>query len=377
MASVTLNGAPVISLSLSLPLSGAWSANLELAAGAAPAPGAAAFLQLPGQSLEGLVKRAGAFGERAQLRVIGGLVDWETRLEAKHYQNTNVSTVLEDMGVETDQPVTDALAFWSRREGTRREALQTVAEHLQLNWRVNPDGTVRLRPEAPATVNPGAVELERDEARGLVTLAVERATVLPGTVVNDDSVGDVLYEAGSDLRCRYRTNASGGLRVLFERLVRRITRDTLYLGTYTAEVVRQAADGTLDLMPFDQRLRSTGLQSVPIRNGLPGVSELLVPPGELVLLAFDEGSPSKPYASVFHKGKATKLVLDIDAVEIGGTVAVALATLVKSELDRFASVFDAHTHLHAPGPGAPVPTAPPAAPISPVSEVASQKLKTE
>jgi hypothetical protein len=373
MASVTLNGQPVLSLSLSLPLSGAWSANVETAAGAAPAPGAAAFLQLPSQSLEGVVKRAGTFGERAQLRVIGGLVDWEERLEAKHYQNTTVSTVLEDMGVETDQPVSNALPFWSRREGTRREALQTVAEHLQLNWRLNPDGTVRLRAEAPVTVNPGAVELERDEARGLVTLALERAVVLPGVVVGNDSVGDVLYEASNDLRCRYRTNASGGLRVLFENLVRRITRDTLYLGTYTAEVVSQAADGTLDLMPFDQRLRSTGLQSVPIRNGLPGVSEVTVPPGELVLLGFDGGSPAQPYASVFHKGKATKLVLDIGSVEIGGTVAVALSSLVKSELDRIASVFDSHVHAD-PVAGVVAPTL---TPMSPIAEVASQKLKTE
>jgi hypothetical protein len=374
MSAVTLNGQPVLSLSLSLPLSGAWSANVEVASGAAPAPGAAAFLQLPGQSLEGLVKRSGAFGERAQLRVIGGLVDWEERLEAKNYQNTNVSTVLEDMSVETDQSVSDALAFWSRREGTRREALQTVAEHLGLNWRINPDGTVRLRAEAPATVNPGAVELERDEARGLVTLALERAVVLPGTLVGNDSVGDVLYEAGSDFRCRYRTNSNGGLRVLFENLVRRITRDTLYLGTYTAEVVRQAADGTLDLMPFDQRLRSTGLQSVPIRNGLPGVSEITVPTGELVLLSFDGGSPAQPYASVFHKGKATKLVLDIESVEIGGTVAVALATLVKAELDRMATVFDSHVHAVAAAPGT---TATTLTPMSPVSEIASQKLKTE
>ncbi len=148
----------------------------------------------------------------------------------------------------------------------------------------------------------------------------------------------------------------------------------MYLGTYTAEVVRQAADGTLDLMPFDQRLRSTGLQSVPIRNGLPGVSEITVPTGELVLLSFDGGSPAQPYASVFHKGKATKLVLDIESVEIGGTVAVALATLVKAELDRMATVFDSHVHAVAAAPGT---TATTLTPMSPVSEVASQKLKTE
>jgi hypothetical protein len=341
MATVTLNGVPVLSLSLSMPLSGAWSANIELATGAAPDTGAAAFLSLPGQGLEGLVKRSGVFAERAQLRVIGGTVDWETQLPSQNYQNTTVATVLEDK--------------------------------LGMNWRVNPDGTVRLRAEAPETVsNAAALELERDETRGLVTVAVERATVLPGTVVNGDTVGDVLYEAGTDFRCRYRTNGKPGLRGMLEALVRRITRDTLYLGTFLCEVSKQSADGTLDLMPFDQRLRATGLQSVPLRHGWAGVKEMTVPPGELVMLAYDEGKPNKPYAALFNSGKVTKVVLDIGSLEVGGTVAVALATLVKSELTRFAAVFDAHVHaVPALGTSAPTLTL-----ITPVAEVSAQKLKT-
>lgn len=373
MASITLNGAPVLELSLSLPMSGAWSADVQVASGDAPALGAAAFLSLPGQSFEGVVKRSGSFGERVQVRVIGGLVDWQEPLTEKNYQKTDVTTVLEDMGVTTDEPVPGALAFWSRPSGTIGEALQQVADHLGLSWRVNPNGSVRLRAEAPQTVNPGAVELERDEARGVVTLAVDRATVLPGTIVGADTAGDVTYTAVSELRCRYFTAGRGGLRNSLERLIRWMTRDSLYLGTYTCEVSRQAADGTLDLMPFDSRLRATGLQAVPIRHGLPGVKEIQVPAGQLVQLAFDEGKPSKPYASLFHNGVAIKIVLDANVFEMGGALAVAMAAKVDAALSAHLTAFNTHSHLDPVSGALPPPTLL----MTPDQPTASVKLFTE
>lgn len=375
---VNLNGAPVLELSLSLPVSGAWSADIQVASGKALAAGARASLELPGLTLEGFVKRSGVFGDRAQLRVTGGALDWQSVLPAKNYQKTDVATVLADMGVSTDQPVTNPLDFWSRPSGTTGQALQQVADYLGLPWRINPDGTVRLRAEAPQSVNPGAIELKRDEVRGMVDLALERAVVLPGCLVGSDTVGDVLYTASGELRCRYFVvgSGTGGFRNQLEKLIRWVTRDTLYLGTYTAEVSSQAADGTLDLMPFDSRIRSTGFQSIPIRHGMAGVKELKVPPGELVMLAFDGGSPAKPYASLFYSGKVTKMVLDIESLEVGGTLAVAVAQLVASELSRMASVFDSHTHILAVSVGTGT-AAPPAAPMSPIADIESKKLKTQ
>jgi hypothetical protein len=376
MAEVTLNDQPVIQLNLHMPLNGAWSAEIQVATDAEPSVGDEATLGLPGLDLIGRVARAGRNGERLALRVTGGTTDWQAAQDVKHYRETTAAQVLTDLGIETDSAVTDALPFWTRSPGTTGSGIQALARFLGLNWRVNPDGTVRLRAEAPAAVDAsGLVEISRDPARGLVECAAEAAVVLPGALVADDSVGDVLYtqDTSDALRVRYYTEGRDRLRGALERVIRWVTRDTLFLGQYTAEVVRQAADGTLDLLPDDSRLRSQGLQSVPIRHGLPGVT-VQVPAGERVLLAFDGGDPTQPFAALWHAGQAVKIVFDGGmTIEAAGTQALALATETKARLDLIQSKFDAHTHLTA-GTGAPVP---PAAPmlIGPLGPIATSKLK--
>ena len=138
-------------------------------------------------------------------------------------------------------------------------------------------------------------------------------------------MGDVVYNLTDDgVRCVYYTEARATLRGSLERLVRWITRDTIYLTLYSATVVRQAADGTLDLLPDDIRLQSSGLQGVPIRHGLPGVT-VTVPANERVLLGFDSGDPARPYAALWHAGQVT-------SVQVGGSEPVALAALVSARL---------------------------------------------
>lgn len=366
MADLTLNGQPVLELDLHLPLNGAWSAEVQVAADAELAPGDLVTLGLPELELAGRVVRAGIFAERLRVRLTGGDVDWSAAQPAKHYKNTTTGQVIADVGVTTDQPLTDALAFWTRSPGTVGSTVAAVAEHMGVAWRVNPDGTIRIRAEAPESVDvTGLVETARDPARGLVEAAPESAVVVPGCLAGDDSVGDVLYSQGPDglFRVRYYTEARARLRHALERVIRWVMRDTLYHGQYTADVVRQAADGTLDLLPHDDRLRGQGLQSVPIRHGLPGVT-VEVPAGELVLLGFDSGDPSKPHAALWHPGQVTR-------VNIGGETAVALSDLVSARLDAIQAAFDAHIHPTGMGPSGPPPS-----PIGPLEPVASEVLHT-
>ena len=366
MADIRLNNAPVLDLDLHMPMNGAWSAEVQVASDTEVAAGDTVTLDLPGLALTARVIRAGISSERLRIRLTGGSVDWSAVQEVKHYKATSADAVVEDVAVELDQPLGEAFDFWTRAPGTTGSTVQAVAQYLGFNWRVNPDGTVRLRGEAPETVDTSElVEVGRDPARGLVEAAPENAVILPGTLAGADSVGDVLYNQGPDglFRVRYYTEARGRVRHALERIIRWVTRDTLFLGLYMAEVVRQAADGTLDLMPDDDRLRSQGLQSVPIRHGLPGVT-VEVPNGERVLLGFDAGDPSKPYAALWHEGQVTR-------VNIGGEVAVALSTLVTERLDTIQQAFD--VHLHPTGMG---PSGPPQAPIGALEPVASEVLHT-
>lgn len=360
----TLNGEPVLSASLHFPLSGAWSGEVQVSADDAPAVGASATLSFAGTDFLCWVVRSGIEASRAHVRITGGAIDWTAVQPVKHYRNTDAGQVLSDVGITPSAAVTDALAFWTRNPGTTGSAVQSLAAKLGVNWRVLPDGTVRIAAEdTPEVESPDAVETGRDPGRGIVSLAVEDAVIQPGVRFGDDSVGDVSYDLGETLRVRYYTEARANIRNGLERIIRWVTRDTMFLGQYTAEVSAQNADGTLDLLPDDLRLRAEGLQSVPIRHGLPGVT-VEVPAGERVLLGFDGGDPTAPYAALWHEGQVT-------SVSIGGSVYVAMSDLVDARIASIQSAFDSHIHPTSMGP-----TSPPTSPIGSLATTASTVLKS-
>jgi hypothetical protein len=366
--SVFLNGQPALNLSLHLPMNGAWSAELQVSSDVELAAGDAVTITLPGDvTYQGRVVRAGIQDERLNVRLTGGAPDWGQQVELKHYHKSDGDAALRDLGVATDAPLELDLDFWTRPPGTIGMAVQALATTAQVNWRVNPDGTIRIRDEAPFAVTADAIELTRDDRRGIVEVAPEIASIMPGTTLGDDQVGDVIYDFGDVFRCRYYIQQRARLRGALERLVRWATRDALFLGQFTAQVVTQAGDGTLDLMPDDQRLRATGLQSVPIRHGLPGC-KVKIPPGERVLLAFDAGDPRLPYAALWHEGQVLE-------VQIGGALAVAIAQYVDANFQALKLSFDAHVHASA----APLsPTSPPIPPTPPFlpAPTSSLLLKT-
>lgn len=369
---VTLNGEPVLDLDLHLPLNGAWSAEVQVASDTELAAGDVVSLVLPGLTLTARVVRAGIASERLRARLTGGDVDWSAVQDTKHYKSTSADAVVTDVGVTLDAALGVDFPFWTRSPGTTGATVQAVAQYLGFNWRVNPDGTVRMKAEAPEAVDVAdLVEVARDPARGLVEVAPETANILPGTLVGADSVGDVLYRVDDQgqFRVRYYTEARSRIRHALERIIRWVMRDTLFLGLYASEVTRQAADGTLDLMPDDVRLRSQGLQSVPIRHGLPGVT-VKVPAGERVLLGFDAGDPSKPYAALWHEGQATKITFGDMTIEAAGTKALALAIETKAALDKLQQSHDTHMHPTA-ALGAP---SPPTVIVGPIGEIATTKL---
>lgn len=370
----TFEGAPVLSGSLVLPLNGAWTATLEVGTETLPEVGAQVTLELPGDArYVARVHEAGLFAERLHVRLTGSVNEWGRVVDVKHYRNSDGDQALRDLGVQTEAPFELDLPFWTRPLGTIGDAVQALARMAEVNWRVLSNGTVRIREEAPFTVEPDAIEISRDAARGIVEVAPDFAFIQPGVLVGDDSVGDVIYTIGEEgLRCRYYTQGQARIRSTIERIVRWVTRDAFYLGQFTCQVAAQAADGTLDLLPDDPRLRAQGLQAVPIRHGLPGV-KVKVAAGARVLLGFDGGDPRKPYAALWHEGSVLSL-------ELGGQLPVAIAQLVDAQLSTLAAAFDAHTHTW-PGGLSPAPTTPPSGGVPPtpatvLTPTASQILKS-
>lgn len=108
------------------------------------------------------------------------------------------------------------------------------------------------------------------------------------------------------------------------QVVKALLQPVDYFAMYPCKVVKQRADYTLDLKPDSSRVAAP--VQVPIRT-IPGI-RVKVNTGARVLLGFEGGSPSAPYAQLFeYDGQAVKL--EIDAAEIvlnGGSLKVARDT---------------------------------------------------
>jgi len=80
------------------------------------------------------------------------------------------------------------------------------------------------------------------------------------------------------------------------------------LALYPARVVSQGDDGTVDVKPDAAKL-GAGLAMVPIRHGLPGVT-VRVKAGARVLLGFEGGDITRPFAALWEAGGLESLTIE-------------------------------------------------------------------
>jgi hypothetical protein len=104
-------------------------------------------------------------------------------------------------------------------------------------------------------------------------------------------------------------------------LVRQIVGHTDYHAMYLAEVRSQNDDLTLEVKPFSAKL--PGFSRVVVR-GLPGV-EVRVAQGAQVLLGFEDGSPERPYASLFRADSLKEIRIRADTKVIVSSPDVLIA----------------------------------------------------
>ncbi len=87
-----------------------------------------------------------------------------------------------------------------------------------------------------------------------------------------------------------------------------------HLALYPCRVVQQRADGTLDLEPGSCKVPSC--KGVSIRPGLTGVT-VEVAAGGRVILGYEGGDPSRPFAALWTAGSVTAIKIN------GGNLRVA------------------------------------------------------
>jgi len=313
----TLNGKDVLSLTLNEPRIGVWNAVVDV--DSEQVISGDVELVVDGISWKGVVIKGDVHAGRVHAQIVGGKGKISTVLNTKHYRGTSLGTVVDDLMLETGEklsPTTDArvrghvVSRWSRPLGMASAALELVADELGLTWRILRDGTVWLGAdtwqEAQAA---GDTEISKTPGRAATLIAPETPHVQPGQTFGGKRVSRVSTATidGGGLRQEILfESANGGSRVSedFQALVEKQVGHRIdYSRLYPSRVVRQSADGSLDVLPDDPVIRGNGLNGVPIKHGIPGV-KVTVPPGGKINLYFEAGDPKLPCCSLWADGSS-------------------------------------------------------------------------
>lgn len=323
----TSTGAPlsVLSLTLTLPIRGAWHGRVEIDAtdDETPLEGDAVRLSMGGRSWSGYVLRSQPWNGRARLLIEAGRGGMRQVIGAASYASVLLSTVVaravseagELLALDSAVP-TDVLALHARAEGPAGTALTRALDGTAYAWRFNDNGEVWWGLEEwPVAPTGGVLELEPFGDVGSTIVAPLAPTLSPGQVWAGRPVERVIYTLGdegleAELVYRRSPTQTGDVRGLFERAVRAQVRELPYLAHYPATVVRQAAAG-LELQP-DSPTQPGTPPLAPV-YGLPGV-RTVVPPGSRVGLVYEAGDPHQPRAAGWEEGAAADEI-EIEASE--------------------------------------------------------------
>jgi hypothetical protein len=329
----SLGSFPVNEGFLRLPLRGNWSAQIECTVdpeATEPAIGSAAQLVVtPSEgapvTFSGVIRRGGVHPGASLLRVslAGGAGRLLTSLPPREYIKgaaavpagliardaaTAAGETLDD-GVET---LLDAIPLdrWTRCASTAKEAIDRLASDLGLGWRVLPSGKIKILSETWAAVDDVAERLTNDPEDGIATYAPDGAVLFPGATIDGRRAIEVQYVfGGTALRALVRVEVPGDPSY--------VLAPGPYGLTWSATVVSQRDDGTLDLKP-DAGGVLPDLLAVPLDVGLPGC-KVTVPEGQRVSVRFVGGSPKAARAFAPEQDPAANKALALvgDNVEGG------------------------------------------------------------
>lgn len=329
MSAVTLAGNSVLELEAVVPASGRWQARVGLD-DVTIAEGARVTLAgYDGRlSLVGTVLRGGLDAGRWRGLVVGGAGGLDSPIPGAAYKFASAqiiaSAILSAVGevLAATPALSVVLSAWACIAGPASRALDALAAELNVPWRVRPDGTIAF--EAPTwedADDAAAVEVARDDGAGSTAYAVETIRFLPGTTIRGTRAATVIHVVDDG---GIRTSVLSGterLNAALRRLVAKHLPPLDYLALYPARVVAQNGDGSLELRPVDGRIPPSS--RVPLRLPLPGMTAQ-VAPGASVLLGWEGGDPSAPFAALFAGGSLLALTVTAPSLAMGDSGAVPL-----------------------------------------------------
>jgi hypothetical protein len=312
----TANGRPLLSATVTMPLVGAWHAEIEVdGTRALEGP---VKLVVNGQEFLGATVRSAPFAGRVRARVVGGGGGLSRDLEPRNYTaGPTVRAILEDILGDSDRlsPQSDpgalatTLPRWHRLAGVASHAIVALLEEVNATWRVLADGTVWVGQETWPEISPQHDLIDEDWHAGIITIAPRAPSLRPGVTFRGHRIEQVVHVFGQQLRTEaYLSSAQSAL----SRFLGPIKRAIDYSRKWPARVSGVNGDGTIQVVPDDARIRGAGLDRVAIRTGFPG--RITPQNGTRCLIGWEGGDPSRPYA----EGWDTNSVLEMSLA--GGTL---------------------------------------------------------
>ncbi len=328
MSIATLNGASVTRARVHVPAWGRWWADLDLAEPVTQS--GAAALVVAGQAMTGTIVSGGAANGRAAYHVVGGKGGWGRTLPAKPYNDdagVRLRTVLGDAAAEVgetlaDVPATQLGPHYARHGGPASVALNLLAER---NWYMDFAGVTRIGQRAATTYTGTAPRVRVDPLAQVIDLAVDSiAGLVPGVRVDGhEPATDVELELDPDrltARVYYAASPLSQRLKAWADILLGLDPRARYRGTFEFRVVTQSGE-RLNLQPVYAASKMPDLANVPVRLA-PGVKALHLL-GSLVMVAFADADPSRPYVFAGDAADAPGwMPLEL---EIGGPATLGIA----------------------------------------------------
>jgi hypothetical protein len=352
MANATANGLDVLEARIHLPRQGRWWADLAVNTDAPDKlTGAVTLVLSDTLTLVGTALRVGEYAGTVTCSIVGGAGGLQKVLKPKAYQGVPLRLPLQDALAEVGEalsPTSDAdalnemLSKWIRMSGPAMGELEALLGEAPDGTvcRVLADGTVWVGQETWPEATTKATVLQDLRWCGQVELGVEAPELLPGTTFMDRKVEHVEHrlspesvrtivqfadDPAGEVEASSTTEGDRLLQVIDRRLA-----STRFQRLFPAKVVKQNDDLTLELVLDDAV--APGLSNVPMRTFAPSI-QVKVAPSSRCAVAFENGDPQQPVATLFEMGSLLELALNasgkvtIKAAQVllgDGTTPVAL-----------------------------------------------------
>lgn len=205
MSELTINGsAAILRATVHLPLSGVWSAELEVDTDEDIT--GACTLEADGSTwLSGTVTEGAVSHGLWRGRIVGGTAGLRGTLSPKAYRDATLADVLGDALSESGEALSGtssglaiACRLWHRTEGAAARTVAAVAAAAGYGWRVLTDGSVWLGAESwPDATAADVTLVERDPSQRRWVLGGDVLSLSPGTLLQvRDDAADVFVRVG-------------------------------------------------------------------------------------------------------------------------------------------------------------------------------------